>query len=526
MQSLAARIILLWGWRRSLVAFLAGALAVLSQAPYDFFPVCLVSFPVLVWLLDGASGERGDGLLRRYATVFGIGWWFGFGYFLFGLWWVGQALLVDADSFAWALPLAMLGLPAGLAVFYGVACAVARSCWSDGVGRIVALGCGFGLAEWLRATVLTGFPWNAIGYAAMPIPLLMQSAHLVGLFGINALAVFVFAAPAVLGSGRHRRVTLSAAALLAAAHAGYGAWTLATPDENTRGLSIRIVQPSVPQGGKWDPAMRDEILARLIDLSRRPTTKGGTPELIVWPETALPFLLTERPDALAAIGAMLSEGQLLVLGAVRSETGSAEGEPIRYYNATVAIDDRGEIVDAIDKVHLVPFGEYLPFEWLFRRVGLRAVADTVGGFSSGVQRRTLLLTSGIKADPMICYEVIFPGEVALPEADLILNLTNDAWFGNTPGPYQHFRQAQLRAVEAGLPLVRSANNGISGFVDRKGRVIDAFALDAIGALDVELQIPVEKTHISVAPKMIGVLTMLLLAIIACGMTVLARLRSS
>lgn len=526
MQSLAARIILLWGWRRSLVAFLAGALAVLSQAPYDFFPVCFVSFPILVWLLDGASGERGDGAIRRYITIFGIGWWFGLGYFLFGLWWIGKALLVDAEAFAWALPLAVLGLPAGLAVFYGIACVIARSCWPDGLGRIVALACGFGLAEWLRATLLTGFPWNAIGYAAMPIPLLMQSVHVVGLFGINALAVFVFAAPAVLGSGRHRRITLSAAVLLAAVHAGYGAWVLAAPVEYARKLSIRIVQPSVPQGGKWDPAMRDEILARLIDLSGRPTTKGRAPELIVWPETALPFLLTDRPDALAAMGNMLADGQLLVLGAVRSEAGTAEGEPVRYYNATVAIDDNGEIVDAIDKVHLVPFGEYLPFERLFRQVGLRAVAETVGGFSPGAHRRALQVTPAIAAEPMICYEVIFPGEVALPEVDFILNLTNDAWFGNTPGPYQHFRQAQVRAVEAGLPLVRSANNGISGVVDRSGRVVDAYALDVTGALDVELQIPVKKSHISVAPKMIGVLTILLLAIIACGMSVLARLRST
>jgi apolipoprotein N-acyltransferase len=525
MQSLAARIILLWGWRRSLVAFLAGALAVLAQAPYDFFPVCFVSFPVLVWLLDGATGERGDGWARRLATVFGIGWWFGFGYFVCGLWWIGQALLVDAEAFAWALPLAILGLPAGLAVFYGIACAAARLCWPDGMGRIAALSVGFGLAEWLRATVLTGFPWNAIGYAAMPVPLLMQSVHVLGLFAINALAVFVFAAPAVLASNCQRRITFSVAALLAAAHVAYGAWVLAAPVDIARKLSVRIVQPSVPQGGKWDPAMRDEIMARLLALSARPTTKGGTPALIVWPETALPFLLTDRPDALAAIGEMLAEGQLLVLGAVRSEPGTAAGEPTRYYNATVAINDAGEIVDAIDKVHLVPFGEYLPFEGLFRRIGLRAVAETVGGFSPGAERRALTVAPSISAEPMICYEVIFPGEVAIPEADFLLNLTNDAWFGNTPGPYQHFRQAQVRAVEAGKPLVRSANNGISAIVDGTGQVVDAYDLGAVGVLDAELRIPVDKTQIFEARKIGGISTILMLAIIACGMNVLARLRS-
>jgi apolipoprotein N-acyltransferase len=272
--------------------------------------------------------------------------------------------------------------------------------------------------------------------------------------------------------------------------------------------------------------MRDEILARLLDLTARPTTNGGKPALIVWPETALPFLLTDRPDALAAIGDTLVEGQLLILGAVRSEPGTAAGQTTRYYNATVAINDAGEIVDAVDKVHLVPFGEYLPFEGLFRRFGLRTVAETVGGFSPGAERRSLSVAPSIRADPMICYEVIFPGEVAVPGTDFILNLTNDAWFGNTPGPYQHFRQAQVRAVEAGMPLVRSANNGISGIVDRSGRVVDAYGLDVIGVLDVELPIPARNAQVYEAGKLGGISTILLLAIIACGMNVLARLRLS
>lgn len=525
MQHLAARVILLWGWRRALAAFLAGAVAVLAQAPYDFFPACFVSFTVLVWLLDGATGDRGDGVFRRARTAFGIGWWFGFGYFLFGLWWVGKALLVDAEAFAWALPLAVLGLPAGLALFYGLAAALARTCWPDGLGRIAAVAAAFGFAEWLRAVALTGFPWNAIGYAAMPIPLLMQSAHLIGLYGMNALAVFVFAAPAVAASSRHRRTTAAIACALVAAHVGYGAWALGRGAEIARELRVRIVQPSIPQGGKWDPEMRDDILKRLIALSARPPTNGGEPQLIVWPETALPFLLTDRPDALVAIGDMLGEGQTLVLGAVRSEPAALTGGETRYYNAVVAIDDSGQIVDAVDKVHLVPFGEYLPLAGLLQAAGLRTVAESVGGFSAGAERRPIAVGPGVSAEPMICYEIIFPGEVVLDSTDFILNLTNDAWFGDTPGPYQHFRQAQVRAVEAGRPLVRGANNGISGVVDQKGRIVDAYALDVVGVLDTLVQIPVTKSHDFSARKLNPVLIILLLAIFACGMNVLARLRS-
>ncbi len=220
MERLAGRIILLWGWRRALVAFLAGALTVLGQAPYDFFAACFVSFPALVLLLDGATGEPGAGRFGRLRPAFGIGWWFGFGYFLAGLWWIGGAMLVEADSFAWALPLATIGIPLGLAFFYGFATAVARLLWSDGIGRIAALAFGFALAEWLRSFLFTGFPWNAVGYAAMPVPLLMQSVSVVGMNGMNALAVFVFSMPALLANRRHGGLGLGLAALLVIAHVG------------------------------------------------------------------------------------------------------------------------------------------------------------------------------------------------------------------------------------------------------------------------------------------------------------------
>lgn len=525
MENFAGRIILLWGWRRSMTAFLAGAIAVLAQAPYDFFPACFVSFTVLVWLLDGAAANPEDGLLRRARIWFAIGWWFGLGYFLFGLWWIGGALLVDAEEFAWALPLAVLGLPAGLAVFYGTATALARLCWPDGLGRIAALAAAFGLAEWLRTVVLTGFPWNAVGYAAMPVPLLMQSVWLTGLVGMNALAVFFFSLPALIASDRHRRSGLAAGLILAAAHVGYGYHALSRTLPETGTLPVRIVQPSVPQGGKWDPAFRDEILRSLTELSARPPAAGQPmPLLIVWPETALPFLLTDRPDALSAIGNMLAPGQMLLLGAVRSEGSGEAVDAIRYYNSVVAIDDNGEIVDAVDKVHLVPFGEYLPFGDIFRRLGLRAVADTVGGFSAGTERRSLKLPNGFTALPLICYEIIFPAEVAAQDADFIINVTNDAWFGDTPGPYQHFRQAQVRAVEAARPLVRAANNGISGVVDEHGRIIDALALNAIGVLDAQLPVPARSAEASAGPTLNGILIIMFFAIGACGMNVIAGIR--
>jgi apolipoprotein N-acyltransferase len=517
MKDLAAKVILLWGWRRALAAFLAGALMVLAQAPFDLFAVCFVSFPVLVWLLDGAVGEPSAGVLRRLVPAFATGWWFGFGYFVTGLWWIGNALLVEAESFAWALPLAILALPAGLALFYGIAAVLARIIWSDGIGRIAALAFGFGAAEWLRTVVLTGFPWNAIGYAAMPVPVLMQSVSVVGLFGINALAVFVFAMPALLAARRDLRSGLVVAVLLIVAHMGFGYARLASFDPGDgRTLPVRIVQPSIDQTEKWEANVQERIFKTYLDLSTGPVEAGRKrPELIVWPETALPFLLAERPEALVAFSDMLDKGQVLLAGAVRAE-GVLSDSTARFYNSVTAINDAGEIVDAGDKVHLVPFGEYLPFEDYLATLGLRKIVAFPQSFSSGNSRRPIVLPDGLRVLALVCYEIIFPGEIGQDavEADLIVNVTNDAWYGDTPGPYQHFRQAQVRAVETGLPLVRAGNNGISAVVDAHGRVVDAFALNAVGVLDAS--VPLKRTDL-VSPHIRyvnGVLIILFFAAVA------------
>lgn len=491
MERIAESIMLSWGGRRMLVAFAAGALSVLALPPFNFFAVLFVSFPVLVWLLDGASGSAERGLLGRMRPAFATGWWFGFGYFVAGLWWLGNALLVDANGFAWALPLAVLGLPAVLAVFYGVATSCAWLLWSDGIGRIAALGAAFGLVEWARGFILTGFPWNTIGYAAMPAPLMMQSAELVGIYGMSALTVFVFSAPALVGTRRGAVAGMLAALVLFSGHIGYGWFALHRLDAGeqppTRAI-IRIVQPAIDQSAKWDTDERERIFARLLQFSAVPPREGEPrPTHIVWPETALPFLLTENPGALSRIADMLPVGQTLVTGAVRFEDGVG-GAPPRYYNTIYAIDDEGQIIGSADKAHLVPFGEYLPLEAWMRRFGFTPVAETFGGFSPADRRGLLALPGGLAAVPLICYEAIFPDMAHLPEgrASLLLNLTNDAWYGITPGPYQHLRQAQLRAVETRLPLVRGANNGISAVVDAGGRILGSLPLGEAGVFDIVL----------------------------------------
>ncbi len=496
-ERLASWVMLQWGWKRALIALLAGACGALATAPFSLPIVFFLSFPLLVWLMDGLAAAPGAGAFGKLRAAFFTGWLFGFGYFVGSLWWIGNALLVEADEFAWALPLAILGLPAYLALYYGLAAAMARLFWSDGVGRIAALAAAFAIAEWLRGWLATGFPWNAIGYAAMPIPLLMQSVHFAGLFGVTAGAVFVFSAPALLGTRRGLVPGALVACLLLAAHVGYGAYRLqetpATPA--AKGPVIRLVQPVIDQMKKMDDKEKSAVFEEHLRLSTEKLPGvADKPNIIVWPETSIPFILTDNQDALTRIADVLDDDQILIAGAVREEAPAAGSSSSRYYNAILVIDGRGNIIAGADKVHLVPFGEYVPFEDFILNLGIRAVAQMPGGYSAAAVPRLLELPGGIKLYPLICYEAIFPDEIAeaVNEATALVNITNDAWFGNSPGPYQHFLQARIRAVETATPMIRDANNGISAIMNNRGEIISGLDLNAKGAVQATLGSSVEK----------------------------------
>ncbi|WP_163265091.1 apolipoprotein N-acyltransferase [Chelativorans alearense] len=484
MKRLAGGVILSWGWRRRLVALLAGAVASLALAPVDFQAACFIAFPVLVWLLDGAVGTGGR--LRQLLPAFTTGWWFGFGYFLAGMWWVGAGFLGADAGLAWALPFAVLGLPALLALFYGCATLLARLLWSDGLGRIAALAFGFGLAEWLRTILLSGFAWNAVGYAAMPVPPLMQAAEVVGVFGIGALAVFVFSAPALLVTGRHAHAGLALAAFFAAAVVGYGYLRLALLPPAEPLLQVRIVQIAGEPGEPFEAAFDS-----FLKLSGAPGPDDApAPRLILWPEMAVPFVLAERPDLLDALGQAASEEQVLLVGAMRGESGAGTR---RLYDSVIAVDGSGEIADAADKMHLLPFADYLPFARLLSIAGIERPFPAAG-YAAGTRRRLLPVAAGIKALPLIGSEAAIPDIAARQagEAAIIVNPAAYAGYAGTSAPYQHLRQAQLRAVEAGLPLLAATAGGISAVIDSSGQIIDALAPRAHGALNVNVPAPREK----------------------------------
>jgi apolipoprotein N-acyltransferase len=487
---LAHKVILAWGWRRSAIAAFAGAMSALALAPLEIWPILFVTFPVAVWLIDGAGSAQRQGLVAAASA----GWWFGFGYFLAGLYWVGYAFLVDAKTFGWLLPFAVLALPAGLAVFTAFGFALARALWGKGAARILTIAAALTLAEWLRGHVLTGFPWNAFGEAlAGPLPL-AQTAALVGLWGMTFLAVALFAAPAVLADDpadtRRRWLPPAAAVATLAILLGHGAWRVAAnPTAYVGGVRLRIMQPNLPQDAKFNYGAKRDVMQRYVGLSDRavgPQASGlaGVTHLI-WPESAFPFFLNREPDALAEIAALLPPGTTLITGGARVEDTTGDRSGLRAYNSIYVVSHEGTILSIYDKVHLVPFGEYLPFQTFLERLGLIQLTKMPGGFLSGDRRRALDVPPGPRFLPLICYEVIFPG-AAVPDGERpgwLVNLTNDAWFGISSGPYQHFQQARLRAIEEGLPLVRSANNGISAVVDPVGRIIRSLPLGTEGVID-------------------------------------------
>ncbi len=495
----AHSIVLAFGLRRAAIAFLAGAASALALAPVNAWPILFVTFPVVVWLVDGSAAGRFSGVWHAALA----GWCFGFGYFLAGLYWIGYAFLVDAKTFGWLLPVAVAGLPAYLALFTALGLGAARLIWVRGPTRVLALAAMLTGAEWLRGHLLSGFPWNTFGYALTQPLALAQSVSLIGLWGLTFLSIAIFAAPAVLADDKadtpHPKRAPLIAFMILAALAGYGIARLSIhPTEFVKDVKLRIMQPNLQQDEKFNYAAKAQVMERYLTLSNHATgpQSNGVHDFthLIWPESAFPFFLTREPDALAQIATLLKPSTELITGAVRAAPSSSASN-LRAYNSVYVIDPDGSIRGIYDKVHLVPFGEYLPFQRLLERFGLRQLTKQVGGFLSGDRRRAMDLQAAPKMLPLICYEAIFPG-AAVPRGERpgwLVNVTNDGWFGISSGPYQHFQQARVLAIAEGLPLVRAANTGISAVVDPLGRIVNSLPLGAEGVLDSRLPDAIEPT---------------------------------
>ncbi|MGI9481305.1 MAG: apolipoprotein N-acyltransferase [Hyphomicrobiales bacterium] len=501
MHEFALKFIVLWGWRRLLVAVLAGIVCAVAAPPLYILPAQIISLCVLVWLLDGISAQT-PARVRAFWPALATGWSFGFGYFLVSLFWVSEAFQVEAELFAWMIPLVLVIFPLMLGIFYGVATGLAMLFWGDGFARIFAIASAFAAAEWMRGILFTGFPWNALGYSAGLLDGWLQLAAFGGLYSLTFFMVFICAAPAVLAdkaeeeSGRNLvpYMGLGIVAAIAVLAWGIGTYRLTSLSPSyVENVKLRIVQPNIAQKEKWKPANREAIFKLYLELSDAATSpeRSGVHDIthLIWPESAVPFLLEENPKALSAIGNLLPENVTLITGGLRLPEGSSvKSPPESIFNSVLVVDADGKVTARSDKFHLVPFGEYLPLGAVLEPLGFRKLVTLPGGFIAGQGPRTLPVPNAPAASPLICYEAIFSGNVIddSERPGWLLNVTNDAWFGDTFGPRQHFAQARMRAIEEGLPMVRAANTGISAVIGPYGRVLQSLPLGTQGVLDAKL----------------------------------------
>jgi apolipoprotein N-acyltransferase len=495
MTWLAETVMLAHGWRRFLILVAAGALAAASAPPFFLLPALFLALPIWVWALDGA--ERRGGWGRLFGPAFWIGFAFGLGYFTVALHWLGAAFLQQGGVFLVLMPFAIVGLAAILSIFWGLGSALAHLLWSNGGFRIVTLASFVALAEWGRGHLFSGFPFDLLGYALTANDQMLQLASVIGTYGLTALAALLAMTPALIWPADQRGliprllpIFLAIAAL--AAQIGYGNWRLTSTTLTARtDMKVRMVQPMILDHADWSAAQPADVVNHLIQLSESKLTPAdpGLPGIthLIWPESVFPFFLTNYPDGIALIARMLPPDTLLLTGAPREALGD-DGLPIPDnpgYNSILALDTNGEVVASYDKAHLVPFGEYLPFQSFWRMFGINQFVPGTNGWAPGDGRRLMAPPGSPAFLALVCYEAVFPGDIGDPaEAQFILNVTNDAWFMGSVGPAQHAHHARLRAVETGLPMLRAANSGVTISVDPLGRIVAQLTENEIGVLDV------------------------------------------
>lgn len=477
---LVERLATLGRWQRLLLACLCGALMAAGHAPLDLPWIWFIALPLFALLVQAAPGNAAAGW---------TGWAAGIGYFAAGLHWIFHPFLVRAQSgdglwLMWTSGgvAAVIGMGAGLAIFWGIAAWAARRLAPSGITGAAALAATLTAVEIARTHVLTGFPWALPGYIWVETPV-MQTAAWAGPHGMTLLTLLICGLPGASLAWRHARITTCAvAAALFALSWVAGTARLGT-DIPTAADSplLRIVQPNAPQHLKWLPGHRETFYQRTVDATAAPRADGPL-DAVIWPETAMYFLPENVPQETVRLGrlaeAPLIVGALAVEGLAGSET---------WFNALFVFNPDGSTAVRYDKHHLVPFGEYIPFPWLTDLLGLRKFGIG-GGFGRGPGPETIEIPGLPGFSALICYEAIFPHNVIGdgPRPDWMLQVTNDAWFGDFAGPQQHLAQARIRAIEQGLPMVRAANTGISAVIDARGTITRSLPLGEYGYFDARL----------------------------------------
>ncbi|MFO0019258.1 MAG: apolipoprotein N-acyltransferase [Alphaproteobacteria bacterium] len=477
-----------------LAALAGGVLAALAFPPFGFLPG-LAGFALILWSLDRPAARPVRAAAARGALA-------GVGYFSVSVVWVVEPFLVDERTYGWMAPFALVLMAGGLSLFWAAAAALWRRIGARGLPGLLAFAACLSGTEWLRGHVLTGFPWNLPGEAWPAGSPLSQVAALVGAYGLTWVTLALCASPVwILEPGTPRRRFARAAAVAGAFLAlhAWGATRIAATPQAPTGPVIRIVQADIDQKTKWRPENLPGIFQTYLELSARPS--AVRPDLVVWPEGALPAVINDllAPGSpwRAALARTLAPGQLLAMGAYRADMDARQ--VLTYHNSLILLQGRGEdlaLAGLYDKHRLVPFAEFMPLGDLAGRIGLRSLVHMPEDFTAGPPPRPLSVADLPAFQPMICYEALFPGFTraaarrAGQRPDWILNVSNDAWFGRASGPWQHLNMARYRAIEEGLPIVRSTPTGVSTVIDSSGRTVGpVLGLGASGVIDLPLPPP-------------------------------------
>ena len=477
-------------WSRRLILMVFGAIAAVAFPPVNALPLFPAGVVALIWAAETAERRR---------SALAMGWWWGFGHCLAGFFWIANSFLIDPWRFGWMVPFVIAGLAAYMAAYPALAVAAAWHRNASPLARALLLAAAWTVTAWLSGHLFTGFPWNLPAYVwSFNLPM-MQSVAWWGAWGLSFVTILLCGVLALVGRGDRRQDVRTGAAALAviAVLYGLGTWRLSPEDAAdlaavTRPATmLRLVQGNIDQWEKLTGAHRDRDIMQHVRLS---TETPGLEQVqaVIWPETAATVFLDRRDDWRTLVATAAPPNGLLITGTLRGDP--PQGEPERYWNSLAVIDPQARIVATADKFHLVPLGEYVPLSEILGPFISKLTAGA-GNFSAGPGPVTVQAPGLPPFSPLICYEVIFPGAVidASNRPDWLLSVTNDGWFGRSPGPYQHFASARFRAVEEGLPMARAANTGISAMVDPFGRVVASLPLGTEGVLDVLLPAPLAPT---------------------------------
>lgn len=512
---------------RFVVSFVLGMLSALVFAPTYLIPLAIIGFSGLFLLIDKEKSLK---------KSFWLGWSFGFGHFIVGFYWISISLFVDIVAFGWLLPFSITLIPATAAIYIGLTALATKKMANilkvSKLQRIIIFTVFWLFFEYLRSILLSGFPWNLIGYSLIFSTNISQVASIVGIYGLSLLALLIFTIPALLieitdynlqfnEDSKGNFIVISALLSLIVVISAWGNNRINSNElEYIENGNVRVVQPSIKQANKWDPEYKYKSFLKNIDLAN--SKRREDVNYVIWSESAIPYALSHNSlELLLEIKKAIPQDAALVSGAIRAKF-DLYGQVDEVFNSVFAIDDDGHIKDIYDKRHLVPFGEYIPFQKYVPFIS--KITNGGVGFSSGNDVKIIQPQTDLPSFlPLICYEAIFTNLSRSKEErpDFLLNITNDGWFGRSSGPYQHLAMAQTRSIEYGLPLIRAANNGVSAYIDPYGRVVDKMPLNKIDIMDVKL---VEKLEVTLYDKY-GMKILLFILILILSPLILSKLKN-